>query len=144
MKGQAPGADDAGLRFACVAGCTNCCDQSGYVYLTSADVNRAAGFLGMSRRAFLRRYVYRTRNLYRLRKPPGSQCHFLREGGCSIHPAKPVQCRLYPFWPELVEDRAAWRRTARFCPGIGQGPLIQIGAAVEAAGEMRSAYPTLY
>lgn len=48
------------------------------------------------------------------------------------------------FWPELVENRAEWRTTARYCPGIGQGPLIQITAAVEAADEMRKAYPGIY
>ncbi len=137
-----PGLD--GLRFTCVPGCTNCCDQTGYVYLSSSDVDRAAAFLGMTRRAFARRYVYRTRHLHRLRKPRGSQCHFLSGGGCSIHPAKPTQCRLFPFWPELVENRAAWRRTARYCPGIGQGPLIQIGGAVETAAQMRTAYPSMY
>jgi Fe-S-cluster containining protein len=94
--------------------------------------------------AFTRRYVYRTAHLIRLRKPRTSQCHFLGPAGCSIHPAKPVQCRLYPFWPELVEDRKRWKEEACFCPGIGTGPLIQIGTAVEATDEMKRAYPGMY
>jgi Fe-S-cluster containining protein len=67
----------------------------------------------------------------------------LLEDGCSIHPAKPTQCRLFPFWPEIVSSLKAWRRTARLCPGIGQGPLIQIGTALETASEMEHAYPSL-
>src|SRR2546422_9886189 len=119
----------AGLRFECQPGCTACCEQNGFVYLTEADLSRAAQFLGMSAADFERRYVYRTRNQMRLRVPRAAHCYFLREGGCSIHPAKPAQCRLFPFWPELVESRRAWRKTARYCPGIGQGPLIRIEAA---------------
>lgn len=105
---------------------------------------RAARFLSLSTAAFERRYVYRTKHRIRLRKPRHSQCHFLDSGGCRIHPAKPTQCRLFPFWPELVEDRKAWAETAGYCPGIGQGALIQIGTAVEMAQEMRTAYPAQY
>jgi Fe-S-cluster containining protein len=133
-----------GLRFRCQRGCTNCCEVQGYVYLTEDNLREAARFLGMTAAAFERRYVYRTRHLLRLRKPRDKQCHFLVGGGCSIHPVKPVQCRLFPFWPELVEDPGAWKRAARSCPGIGQGPLIQIGDAVEAASEMKRAYPSTY
>jgi len=133
-----------GLRFTCQPGCVNCCQVNGFVYLSEQDLRRAAAFLGMTVRQFETQYLYRTRHLRRLRKPKHAQCHFLEDGGCRIHPAKPTQCRLFPFWPELVEDRGEWQRTARHCPGIGTGPLIQIGAAVEAASEMKTAYPTMY
>jgi len=132
------------LRFSCQPGCTNCCQVRGYVYLTEADLEKAAGFLKLSARQFEKRYVYRTRHLLRLRKPEGSQCHFLLPNGCAIHPAKPTQCRLFPFWPELVEDRRAWEGARRGCPGIGMGRLIQIGTALEIADEMRRAYPATY
>ena len=133
-----------GLRFACLPGCTACCREPGFVYLTEDDLRRAADFLGLSSAEFEARYVYRTRRRLRLRKPRGKQCPFLLEDGCRIHPAKPTQCRLYPFWPELVEDREAWREAARICPGIGTGPLFQIGTALEIAEEMKRAYPALY
>jgi hypothetical protein len=136
--------DSGALRFECIPGCTNCCRQTGWVYLSPDDLPRAARFLGMSDQEFTARYVYRTRHRMRLRKPRGSQCHFLQEKGCAIHPAKPTQCRLFPFWPELVGHRKSWRATARHCPGIGKGPLIQIGVAVETAHQMRTAYPALY
>ena len=133
-----------GLRFACQPGCIKCCEQKGFVYLTEADLERAAAFLGMAAADFERKYVYRTRNKLRLRVPRDSQCTFLRPDGCSIHPAKPTQCRIFPFWPELVEDRNAWKETGNWCPGIGKGELIQIGAACEVANEMRTAYPHMY
>lgn len=132
------------LRFTCQRGCIKCCDQQGFVYLSEDDVAKAAKFVGMSARAFEQKYIYRTRHQRRFRKPPDRQCPFLESDGCSIHPAKPTQCRTFPFWPELVEDRAAWRRAGQFCPGIGQGPLIQIGQAMEIAEEQRRAYPEQY
>ena len=132
------------LRFECQAGCTACCEQKGFVYLTEADLPRIAAFLGLTAAEFERRYCYRTRRQLRLRVPKDVNCHFLRNGGCSIHAVKPTQCRIFPFWPELVESRREWKKTARYCPGIGQGPLIQIEAAKEQAAEMRSGYPAMY
>jgi uncharacterized protein len=133
-----------GLRFTCQRGCINCCDQTGNVYLTEDDLIRAARFVNMTVRAFERKYVYRNRHQMRFRKPRDKQCPFLLDHGCSIHPAKPTQCRTFPFWPELVENRAAWNQTARYCPGIGKGPLIQIGTALEMSEEQRKAYPGMY
>src|SRR5579864_7067372 len=133
-----------GLRFECQRGCTNCCQQKGFVYLTEDDLTRIAQYLGMKPAEFERIYVYRTSRLLRLRVPRETQCHFLREGGCSIHPVKPTQCRIFPFWPELVESRREWKKTARYCPGMGKGPLIQISVAQAQASEMRVGYHGLY
>ena len=132
------------LRFECQPGCTRCCDQKGFVYLGTGDLERAAKFVGMSAKAFEKKYVYRTKHQMRLRKPPEKQCPFLEDYGCSIHPAKPTQCRTFPFWPEIVERRDTWQRTAQYCPGIGKGELIQIGSAMEIAEEQRRAYPDMY
>ena len=134
----------SGYRFNCQAGCTKCCQTKGFVYLTEKDLVQIAEFLRQSPEDFEKRHVYRTRHLLRLRKPRGSQCHFLVDSGCSIHPVNPVQCRVYPFWPELVEKPAAWRRESRRCPGIGKGRLVQIGTALERSAEMKAAYPGIY
>ncbi len=132
------------MRFTCQPGCTKCCQVQGFVYLTERDLRRAASYLGMSPRAFEAKYVIRFPTVLRLRKPLNAQCHFLTQSGCSIHPVKPTQCRLYPFWPELVENRRAWKEEAKSCPGIGKGELVQIGTAMEIAAEMKTAYPSTY
>jgi Fe-S-cluster containining protein len=106
------------------------------VYLTQGDVERIAEYVGMTARSFERKYVYRTHHRLRLRVPRHSQCHFLRDGGCSIHAVKPVQCRAFPFWPELVDDKREWKKTAAYCPGIGKGKLVQIEKAREIADEL--------
>ncbi len=132
------------IRFACQPGCTKCCDMEGFVYLTEGDLNKAAKFLNLTPEEFETRYVYRTAHQRRLRKPRASQCTFLTAEGCSIHSVKPTQCRLFPFWPHLLESRSEWEATAKWCPGIGQGELVQIGAALERAEEMKTAYPNFF
>ncbi len=133
------------LRFTCQPGCTNCCEQSGFVWLTEEDLKRAAKHVKMTPGAFEEKYVYRAGRKMRFRKPKDKMCPFLESGkGCSIHPDKPTQCRLFPFWPELIESRAHWYSASRYCPGIGKGELIQIGSALETAEEMKRAYPEEY
>ena len=107
-------------------------------------MRRAAAFLGLTPRAFESKYVYRTRHLLRLRKPPGAECHFLTESGCSIHPAKPTQCRAFPFWPEVTASRDEWKKLNSYCPGIGQGGVVPEEAVVRITNEMREAYPAMY
>jgi Fe-S-cluster containining protein len=133
------GVNPARIRFTCQPGCTNCCEQKGYVYLTEADVSRAAAFLGLSQAQFEKKYIYRTQRLIRLRKPAGSQCHFLKVGACGIHPAKPTQCRTFPFWPDLFSDKDDWKATKAYCPGIGIGDFVPIAEVERSLSEMREA-----
>jgi uncharacterized protein len=133
-----------GVRFTCQPGCTACCERKGFVYLTEEDVAKAAAYVGMTAEDFERKYIYRTKHQRRLRKPRGKECAFLGEGGCTIHPAKPTQCRLFPFWPYLLGSRLEWAATAKWCPGIGKGELVQIGTAMEIASEMDTAYPGFF
>lgn len=132
------------MRFTCQPGCTRCCTQKGWVYLGRDDASRLAKFLGMSLRAFRSRYVYATKHRLRLLKPKGGQCPFLMADGCSVHSVKPTQCRTFPFWPELVEDKKELKETARWCPGIGKGDLVSIEALEASARELRDAYPDQY
>lgn len=62
-------------------------------------------------------------------------CVFFQEGKCSIHPVKPTQCRLYPFWFQTVRSDAAWEKTCAECPGIGEGALISPEEILEAVQE---------
>ena len=109
------------------------------MYLTEQDLVQAAKFLGLTPEVFESRYIYRTRHLLRLRKPPRSQCHFLQAGGCGIHPAKPTQCRTFPFWPDLIGNEDEWRETKRYCPGIGKGAFVPLAEVERSLAEMREA-----
>ena len=131
------------FRFECQAGCTNCCTRSGHVYLNDDDITRIAAYVGLARPAFEKRYLRKTTYGKRLTVPGPHSCHFLLEGGCSIHAVKPLQCRVFPYWPENVETRAAWKALRRYCPGVGVGPLVQIQTVREQAQAYRDAFPEL-
>ena len=114
-----------GLRFECQR-CGRCCTNRGgyaFVYLTEADTARLAGFLGLERDEFVARHCEEVEGRVTLRTD-SPQCAFLREDRtCAVHPARPHQCRSWPFWRENLEA-ATWRREIEpLCPGLGQGPL---------------------
>jgi hypothetical protein len=135
---------EEGFRFECQPGCSACCEAEGEVFLSQQDLERISAHLGMTPDDFEARYAFRTKRSLRLRKPPDRQCMFHRENRCSIHPVKPVQCRVFPFWPEVIESDSTWSETAARCPGMNCGPLVQIQTARVISEEMRIAYPQMY
>ena len=62
------------------------------------------------------------------------RCVFLGANGqCRVYPVRPVQCRTYPFWPEVLCSGTAWEQESRRCEGIGRGgvvPVTRIRAAL--------------
>jgi uncharacterized protein len=61
-----------------------------------------------------------------------------------VHPAKPTQCRAFPFWPELIEDEKQLEEAAQWCPGIGKGNLVPVAELEKSAREMKKSYPHMY
>jgi Fe-S-cluster containining protein len=112
------------FRFQCQPGCTNCCSRPGEVYLTAEDVARIAASLDLTPGQFKKKFCQEGEDGLRLTTPRDKNCHFLQEDGCAIHPVKPVQCRTFPFWPENVRNKRAWKRVGQTCPGIGAGPVL--------------------
>jgi hypothetical protein len=129
------------FRFECQSGCTNCCTQPGEVYLTEEDVPRMAAFLEMPLQEFRERYVVEGVDGLRIANPPDVSCLFLRKEGCSIHEAKPLQCRTFPFWPEHVRNKRAWKKLSQYCPGIGVGPALPKSEVREQAEACYEAFP---
>ena len=131
----------SGLRFECQPACTACCQRKGFVYLTEGDIARVVKFLGTTAAVFEKRYIYRTKNLRRLRmlRGPVSARGGVRDSSGKTH-AMPHLFR----WPELAESGRKWRRTAAWCPGIGKGELVRIETVRTLAREMAAAYPSMY
>jgi len=126
------------LRFECT-GCGRCCIGGGeyHVFLTDEAAETVRQHLKLSRAWFRRRYLRKL--------PDGDQvaamgkdgrCIFLgKDNGCRVYEARPIQCRTYPFWPEVVNSRTAWTREAKRCEGIDRGnvvPLSRIRKALAA------------
>jgi len=118
------------LHFSCTR-CGGCCETPGdYFVFTSVDeAERIRAYRGLSTGWFRRRYLRRLGD-GQLVLAAGShqRCIFLdAERRCSVYPVRPLQCRTYPYWPEIVASGRAWRREGRRCEGIGRGEAVPVG-----------------
>ena len=110
-----------GLRFECTR-CGACCRGEGYVWVSEERIGEMADFLGISARSFMRRYVRLVHGRLSLVEKEHADCVFWEEDrGCVVYPVRPTQCRTFPFWPEHLESREAWRALADEVPGVGRG-----------------------
>ncbi len=53
-----------------------------------------------------------------LRKCLLQDCIFLKGKECTVHAAKPLQCRTYPWWPELMHPDAWNEENMETCEGL--------------------------
>ncbi len=125
------------LRFECQGSGRCCVSRGGYgfVYLSQQDRVRLARHLKIPTREFTRQYCSKTDGWYHLKELSGP-CRFLKNKRCTVYEARPVQCRTWPFWPENMNAKVWEKEIARFCPGVGKGP---IRSAKEIAKQVRSA-----
>ena len=57
-----------------------------------------------------------------LTEKPNLDCVFWRDGvGCEVYEVRPVQCRTFPFWPEVLESEDSWLEYSAECPGMDRG-----------------------
>ena len=122
----------AGLGFSCQQS-GNCCSgpAQGYVWVTLKDIDKIAASRNEDVEDFKRHYVRKVGRRYSLiEKKPSNDCIFLEKNdgniGCSIYELRPVQCRTWPFWPELLKSPDHWNNAATGCPGINRGKQYPI------------------
>lgn len=118
---------DKGLRFSCKK-CLHCCsDEPGYVFLSETDIKTMSEGLGLTRDKFIDtycRYVdMGSFYMVSLLEKKNYDCIFLTDKGCKVYEYRPVQCKTYPFWAHIVEDKESWDSEAASCPGINSGDL---------------------
>lgn len=122
-----------GLRFRCTQ-CGNCCSgDPGYVWATKEEITKIAKFLGKADERLGKEHIRRVGFRYSLTEKPDGDCIFLkRDGGkgiCSVYPVRPLQCRTWPFWSDVVRTPESWGKASQTCPGMNQGAhhdLVQI------------------
>jgi len=116
-----------GLAFACTR-CGACCTGApGYVWVSPEEIERIAEFRGETVKQFSARFVRQVGDRYSLIEKPGGDCIFWdKSAGCTVYPARPVQCQTWPFWPENVETQEDWDHVREICPGSGRGRLYSV------------------
>ncbi len=97
-----------------------CTGESGYIFVTKAEIFKIAELLGMDVNEFGVKYLFKKGYKYSLkeRKVDDSyECVFYdkEKNGCQIYEARPSQCKTFPFWDYFkthVDELKAE------CPGI--------------------------
>lgn len=113
-----------GLRFTCTR-CGRCCrdrEEPTFVFLEEDDIRRLAEFFGVSRGKVISRYCTWDEDGYVFKRSPGACIFYDADVGCIVYPARPVQCRTWPFWPSNLREEN-WEESSKFCPGCNTGKL---------------------
>ena len=131
-----------GIDFSCQK-CGACCRgfKEGEVYLYKDDIARLAKLLNLTSKAGLRKFaikylkvvsdsffwkepgavrgkMYRYKTLGFKFTGDDEHCEFLKDNECTIHEARPFQCRCFPFWQMLVSNRKNFVNYSKKCPGL--------------------------
>lgn len=112
------GSDDTACSglFNCTR-CGDCCKGYGGTYLTDADIEAIAGYLGERPERFTAHYTCRSGSGRLIIQGKDDYCIFW-DKECTIHPVKPKMCRQWPFIRSILVDVANWRAMASTCPGM--------------------------
>ena len=118
-----------GVRFQCEPDCGKCCtsaNRDGKVYLEAFDIEALAEHLEMKKHIFAEEFV-ESENEHLVLKKTEKRCCFLKDATCTVHEARPVQCRSYPFLPltnfSPIQSQSSWISEKNYCPGIDSGRL---------------------
>lgn len=113
---------DKGLKFSCT-GCGKCCLNEGEVWFDVNEFTELVNSLHLPAEDVLDAYAEETMgNWVKVKSkhfPIGGKqiegCVFLSEAdqrSCTIYEQRPLQCRSYPFWPELLKSKKRWKEEA--------------------------------
>jgi uncharacterized protein len=93
---------DSAFSYACHA-CNRCCRNKA-IRVSPYEILRLARFLGLSTTEFIERHTEAGGTV--LRTKENGDCGFLGEHGCSVHPDRPLACRIYPLARWVSPDGA--------------------------------------
>lgn len=115
------------LRFKCTQ-CGQCCFGSKYAYVRASqkEVDNILHYLDLNEQYFKRHYLVKLYNHgIGIKINTAGACSLLsRQGECRAYPVRPVQCRTYPFWPEIINQASTWRAETKRCEGINCGDVV--------------------
>jgi Fe-S-cluster containining protein len=91
---------DSAFSYTCHA-CNRCCRNKA-IRVNPYEILRLARYLGISTTQFIKRHTEAGGTV--LRSKENGDCFFLGEHGCSVHPDRPLACRLYPLARWVTPD----------------------------------------
>jgi len=97
-----------------------CTGESGYIYVSKAEIEKIAELKNMDTREFVEKYLFKKMYKYSIKeKKVGEsyECIFYDKdaNGCTIYDARPSQCKTFPFW-DYYKKRVDELKLE--CPGI--------------------------
>ncbi len=114
-----------GLRFECQR-CGYCCTfEGGSVWVDIEEIKKIAEYLKLDINDFGAKYLRKIKDKYSLIEKPNHECIMYENGRCKIYAVRPLQCKTFPFWPEILKDKDFWDAMAENCKGIGKGPIYK-------------------
>ena len=106
---------------ACATCAGRCCTgESGYIYVSRAEIEKIAALLGLSVNDFGVKYLFKKDYKYSIKENKindSHECVFYDRAtnGCKIYEARPSQCITFPFW-DYFKTRVD--ELKQECPGI--------------------------
>jgi uncharacterized protein len=85
---------ESAFSYQCNA-CSRCCHNKA-IRIGPYEILRLARRLGMTTTEFIARHTEAGGTMLRMRDENNRACIFLNQQGCSVHPDRPLACRLYP------------------------------------------------
>jgi len=125
-----------GLKFSCKS-CGQCCrGPGGYVWVTEEECALMSCELRLPAEVFMKRYVRLYKNNLALIDGPNGDCIFLDSFtlNCKLYPSRPEQCKVFPWWRDVLSSKASWESQAIQCKGMNQGRLWSL-SEIEAVKE---------
>ena len=97
-----------------------CTGESGYIYVTKAEIINIAKLLDMDVNEFGVKYLFKKDYKYSIKENKFNdsyECVFYdrESNGCKIYMARPNQCKTFPFW-DYYKTRV--KELKKECPGI--------------------------
>ena len=117
-KEEYPYAFDTNACATCEGRC--CTGESGYIYVTKAEIFAIAEVLEMDVNEFALKYLFKKGYKYSIKEnkiDDSYECVFYdrASNGCKIYNARPNQCQTFPFW-DYYKTRVDELKLE--CPGI--------------------------
>ncbi len=109
---------DASACNTCEGRC--CTGESGYIYVTKAEIEKISELLGLNVHNFVSEYLFKKGYKYSIKERKFNdsyECIFYdrESNGCGIYDARPLQCKTFPFW-DYYKTRVDELKLE--CPGI--------------------------